>query len=149
MLGMAKARLRLNELDPPTQRRVTLVQGSVLNKGDRLKGFDAIALVEVIEHLQQSDLPTLEQTVFGFANPNTVVITTPNIEYNLKLQGVIGSRFRSDEHKFEWTRTESQSWAHRVVSLYPYLVGFEPIGGEDSQLGSPTQMAIFTRRSRY
>ena len=46
--------------------------------------------------------------VFGKMKPELVVMTTPNAEFNVLFPGCSG--FRHWDHKFEWTRTEFQSW---------------------------------------
>ena len=44
----------------------------------RLEGFDAAAVVEVVEHLDPPRLSAFERVLFEFARPRTVVLTTPN-----------------------------------------------------------------------
>src|SRR5262249_45469732 len=109
----------------------------------RLAGFDAAAVVEVIEHLDEPRLRSFERVVFAEAKPGTVVVTTPNSEYNAKFEGLPAGRFCHRDHRFEWTRGEFAGWAGRVAGENGYAVRFLPIGPEDLELGAPTQMAVF------
>jgi hypothetical protein len=52
---------------------------------------------------------------------------------------------RHRDHRFEWTRSEFREWAEGVAERSSYEVRFAPIGEEDEDFGSPTQMAVFTR----
>jgi 3' terminal RNA ribose 2'-O-methyltransferase Hen1 len=144
-LERASERLRLDRLTETQSRRIRLIHGSLTYRDRRLEGFDAAALVEVIEHLDPPRLRALERTVFEFARPATVVLTTPNREYNVTWPNVGSDKLRHADHRFEWTRDEFRSWAGRVAALHRYTVEFLPVGQEDDRLGSPTQMAIFNR----
>lgn len=86
-LEMAERRLRLNRLPDRQRARVKLWQSSVTYLDDRLRGFDAAILMEVVEHVDPPRLPDLEHAVFGHAAPGTVIVTTPNIEYNVRYSG--------------------------------------------------------------
>ncbi len=144
-LEYAGERLRLDRLSATTARRVRLLHGSLTYRDRRLEGFDAAALVEVIEHLDPPRLQALERTVFEFARPKTVVLTTPNREYNVVWENVGPQKLRHSDHRFEWTRGEFSTWAHGVAAARGYAVRFLPVGPVDEKLGSPTQMAIFER----
>jgi hypothetical protein len=109
----------------------------------RLAGFDAAAVVEVVEHLDPPRLPAFERVLFEFANPRTVILTTPNREYNVKWESIGASRLRHPDQRFEWTRQEFQEWATRVSQRFSYAVRLVAVGLEDEKLGPPTQMAIF------
>jgi hypothetical protein len=109
----------------------------------RLEGFEAAAVVEVIEHLDPPRLAAFERVVFEFARPRTIVITTPNREYNVTWENVGPERLRHPDHRFEWTRDEFQSWGSRVAEKNGYTVRFLPVGPVDETLGSPTQMGVF------
>ncbi len=129
----------------PAPDRVQLIQGSLMYRDDRLKGFDAASCVEVIEHLDPPRLAAFERVVFEFARPRTVVLTTPNIEYNVKFETLPAGKLRHHDHRFEWTRAEFQAWATGVASRFGYAVRFGGIGDEDAIVGSPTQMGVFER----
>jgi 3' terminal RNA ribose 2'-O-methyltransferase Hen1 len=145
-LEHARDKLKMDRLQPrlpeARQERLSLFQGSVTYRDKRFRGYDAAALVEVIEHLDENRLDTLGAVIFGDARPGIVVISTPNIEYNERY-GV--SRFRHGDHRFEWTRVQFQTWAREIAGRYGYKVSFEDIGEVDETLGAPTQMGVFVR----
>jgi 3' terminal RNA ribose 2'-O-methyltransferase Hen1 len=139
------ARERLN-LDRPPERqraRVHLVQGSLNYRDKRLAGFDAAAVVEVIEHLDEPRLAAFERVLFEFARPATVVLTTPNVEYNVRFETLPAGQFRHRDHRFEWTRGQFRAWAEGVAGRFGYGVRFAAVGPEDAEVGPPTQMAVF------
>jgi 3' terminal RNA ribose 2'-O-methyltransferase Hen1 len=145
-LETAKARLRLDELPERQRNRIELVQGSLTYRDQRLNGFEAAAIVEVIEHLDASRLATFERIVFEFARPTYVVLTTPNAEYNTIFETLPAGKFRHGDHRFEWKRTEFEGWASGVAERFGYGVRFEPVGPVDVEKGAPTQMAVFTQK---
>jgi 3' terminal RNA ribose 2'-O-methyltransferase Hen1 len=144
-LEIAGHRLNLERLPERQASRVKLVHGSLMYRDQRLQGYDAAAVMEVVEHLDPPRLAAFERVVFHFARPGTVVVTTPNVEYNVNYPTLAAGRFRHDDHRFEWTRHEFNAWANRVAGDYGYAVRFLPIGSEDPAVGPPTQMAVFTR----
>ena len=83
--------------------------------------------------------------MFGAAAPDAVIVTTPNREYN-PLFGLAAGEMRHRDHRFEWTRPEFRQWAERTAAAYGYRPEFTPIGDQDSELGPPTQMAVFTKK---
>ena len=111
----------------------------------RLAGFDAASVVEVIEHLDPPRLAAFERVVFEFARPGTVVVTTPNAEYNVRWPTLPAGKFRHRDHRFEWARAQFQQWATGIAERFGYAVRFAPVGPVDDEVGSPTQMGIFTR----
>ena len=143
-LEAARRRLKLDHLPPTQASRVNLIHGSLMYRDQRLEGFDAAAVVEVIEHLDPPRLAAFERVLFEFAKPPTVVLTTPNREYNVKWETLPVGQFRHPDHRFEWSRQEFREWASAVAARFSYAVRFVPVGAEDGQLGPPTQMAIFT-----
>ena len=143
-LEMAHNRLNLERLTEHQRARVSLLQGSLTYRDKRLEGFDAAALVEVIEHLDPPRLAALERNVFEFAKPSTVVVTTPNREYNAHWETLPAGTMRHSDHRFEWTRLEFETWARAVAERFAYAVRFVAVGVEDAALGSPTQMAVFS-----
>jgi 3' terminal RNA ribose 2'-O-methyltransferase Hen1 len=144
-LEKASGRLRLESLAPRKHARIKLLQGSLMYRDARLSGFDAAAVVEVIEHLDPPRLAAFERVLFEQARPANVVMTTPNREYNSKFETLPVGSFRHRDHRFEWTRAEFQEWASRASSKYGYSVAFLPVGPEDPTVGAPTQMGIFRR----
>jgi 3' terminal RNA ribose 2'-O-methyltransferase Hen1 len=144
-LEIAEERLHLDRLPASQKQRIKLIQGSLLYRDQRLAGFDAAALVEVIEHLDPDRLASFERVVFEFARPTMVVITTPNSEYNIRFEKLTAGTLRHSDHRFEWTRAEFQAWAHQIAERFGYTVRFLPVGTDDLEVGPPSQMGIFTR----
>jgi 3' terminal RNA ribose 2'-O-methyltransferase Hen1 len=145
-LEIAANRLCLDRLPPLQRQRIELLHGSLMYRDQRLAGFDAAAAVEVIEHLDPPRLAAFERVLFEHARPGTVVLTTPNAEYNVRWPTLPAGNFRHRDHRFEWTRAEFQAWATRVAGRFGYAVRFAPVGPVDPDVGSPTQMALFTRQ---
>ena len=143
-LEVAAGRLRMERLPTKMKERIRLMQGSLTYRDKRLAGFDAATVVEVIEHLDEPRLSAFERVLFEFARPGTVVVTTPNVEYNVKFEGLPAGKFRHKDHRFEWTRAEFRQWAEDVAARYGYTARFLPVGDEDPQVGAPTQMGVFT-----
>lgn len=145
-LEIAAQKLRLETMDPMQRERVRLLHGSLTYRDKRLAGHDAATVVEVIEHQDPPRLAAFERVLFEFARPQHVVVTTPNVEYNVKFETLPAGRLRHKDHRFEWTRAEFESWAKRMAERFGYTVRFIGVGQEDLMLGSPTQMGIFTRQ---
>ena len=116
--------------------------------GGWLAGLDAAVLMEVIEHLDPDRIPALERVVFGAAAPGTVVVTTPNAEYNAHFEHLPPGAVRHPDHRFEWTRAQFRAWAARVADAYGYRARFLPVGPEDPRDGPPTQLAVFENGAR-
>ncbi|MFI6645223.1 3' terminal RNA ribose 2'-O-methyltransferase Hen1 [Streptomyces sp. NPDC050504] len=143
-LTVAARRLRLERMGERQAARVKLLQGSLAYTDKRLKGYDAAVLSEVIEHLDLPRLPALEYAVFGAARPGTVLVTTPNVEYNVRWESLPAGHARHGDHRFEWTRAEFRAWADAVAGRYGYTVSYAAVGTDDPEVGPPTQMAVFT-----
>lgn len=143
-LEIAQERLHLDWLTEQQRQRIKLIQGSLTYRDQRLSGYDAATVVEVIEHLDQPRLAGFERSLFEFARPTTVVMTTPNFEYNVKFENLPAGKLRHKDHRFEWIRAEFQAWANRVAERFGYRVEFLPVGLEDAEVGAPTQMGVFT-----
>ena len=141
-LEQAARRLRLDRLPERQKDRVRLIQTALTYRDDRLRGFDAAVLMEVIEHVDLPRLPALETAVFGHAKPGAVVVTTPNVEYNVHYEGLTG--MRHSDHRFEWTRAEFAAWADRVAAEHGYTVTIRGVGDPHPETGAPTQLALFT-----
>jgi hypothetical protein len=111
----------------------------------RLSGFDAAAVIEVIEHLDPPRLTAFERVVFECAQPSAVIVTTPNAEYNVRFPTLPAGQFRHKDHRFEWTRDQFRAWANVVAARFNYSVRFVPVGPEDQVVGPPTQMGVFSK----
>lgn len=144
-LEIASDRLHLDRLPPMQKKRIRLLHGSLTYRDARLAGFDAAAVVEVIEHLDIPRLAAFERVLFECSQPKKIIITTPNSEYNVKWESLPAGKFRHRDHRFEWTRTEFQIWATSVAKRFKYSVRFLSVGPEDSVVGSPTQMGVFEK----
>lgn len=144
-LEIAHRKLHLEDMAPRKRERIELIHGSLTYRDARLSGFDAACLIEVIEHVDEPRLGALERTVFEFARPRLVIVTTPNVEYNVRFSNLEAGRLRHRDHRFEWTRGEFEAWARGAAERHGYGVRFAPIGSEDAEVGAPTQMGVFTR----
>jgi 3' terminal RNA ribose 2'-O-methyltransferase Hen1 len=142
---ISNEKLKLNQMGEKQRARVELIQGSLMYRDKRLEGYDAAAVVEVIEHLDAPRLAAFEWVLFEFAKPKHVIVTTPNVEYNALFPTLPAGKFRHRDHRFEWTRGEFETWANRVASRFGYTVRIQPVGPIDETVGAPTQMGIFTR----
>ncbi|GGN80809.1 3' terminal RNA ribose 2'-O-methyltransferase Hen1 [Actinoplanes lobatus] len=140
-LEQAARRLRLDRLPERQKDRIRLIQTALTYRDDRLRGFDAAVLMEVIEHIDLPRLPALEAAVFGHARPGAVIVTTPNVEYNVHYEGLSG--MRHSDHRFEWTRAEFAAWAESVAAAHGYTVTIRGVGEADEVTGAPTQLALF------
>jgi len=144
-LERAARTLHLAEASDAERDRIELLHGSVVYRDERLAGYDAIVLMEVIEHVDPSRLAAPEDAVFAGASPATVVLTTPNAEYNPLYPGLAGGGMRHEDHRFEWTRAELRSWAEGVAGRHGYTVEHQGVGEQDAALGAPTQLALFRK----
>ncbi len=144
--ALARLRARLAEsLDRETARRVELLHGSMTEARPELAGFDCALLVEAIEHVDPGDLSQVEKAVFATMRPTTVVVTTPNAEFNALL-GVPAHRLRHPDHRFEWGRARFRGWAGGVARRNGYDVACSDLAGRHPDLGGASQMAVFDRR---
>lgn len=114
------AQRRIDRLPERARARAKLLQGALGYRDVRLEGFDAAAVVEVIEHL-----------------------TTPNAEYNVLFPTLQG--FRHPDHRFEWTRADLASWVSEVGREHGYSAEIRGVGASDERFGCPTQLVVFTR----
>ena len=144
-LEAAARRLHVDEMSAHQRERLTLFQSALTYRDRRFEGYDAAVLMEVIEHLDPERLPALQHTLFRGARPRTVLITTPNVEYNVRFEALPAGTLRHRDHRFEWTRAEFEAWGAQVAEDHDYRVRFLPVGTLDPEVGSPTQMAVFER----
>lgn len=142
-LQYAARRLHVDRMHERQASRIELFQGALTYEDERYAGFDAAVLMEVIEHVDPERHPALERVVFASARPRTVLVTTPNRDYNVLYEDLVG--LRHPDHRFEWTRAEFVAWCERVASAYGYTVELRGIGDLDDIHGQPTQLAVFTR----
>ncbi|EFJ20229.1 hypothetical protein SELMODRAFT_418472 [Selaginella moellendorffii] len=147
---------------------VTLYEGSIVEPDHRLHNFDVATCLEVVEHMDPEPLSRFGKSILGIMQPKVLLVSTPNIEYNPILHGIVTRkeksegleetldakkaegdetvRLRNDDHRFEWTRAEFSDWASDLACTYGYSVEFSGVGGTPGQEpGFASQMAIFTR----
>ncbi|MCJ1706244.1 3' terminal RNA ribose 2'-O-methyltransferase Hen1 [Microbacterium sp. VKM Ac-2923] len=146
-LEHAARALRLERASDAERERIQLLHGSVVYRDDRLRGMDAMVLMEVIEHVEPSRLPALEDAVLAGARPATIVMTTPNAEYNALYPGLPSGALRHDDHRFEWTRAQFREWVDAAAARHGYAAEYRPVGPEHPVHGSPTQLALLRRES--
>jgi 3' terminal RNA ribose 2'-O-methyltransferase Hen1 len=142
-LETAADKLRMDRLPPMQRERIRLLHSSLIYRDPRLSGYDAAAVVEVIEHLDPPRLAAFERVLFEFAHPSLIAITTPNAEYNVMWESLPAGKFRHRDHRFEWTRAEFGAWSQTMCARFGYRVRFLPIGLEDAAVGAASQMAVF------
>ncbi|HST46261.1 3' terminal RNA ribose 2'-O-methyltransferase Hen1 [Jatrophihabitans sp.] len=145
-LERAARTLRLDRMTEQQRARLDIFQSALTYRDERLSGLDAAVLMEVVEHVDPPRLGALERAVFGDAAPGTVIVTTPNVEYNVRFEGLPAGTKRHADHRFEWTRAEFHGWADRVATEHGYSVRYSPVGTDDPEVGPPTQLAVFTKR---
>lgn len=144
-LDIAAARLHLDRLPPRLRERIQLLHGGLTYRDARIEGFDAATVVEVVEHLDENRLAAFERVLFQCARPRRIIVTTPNVEYNVNYPFLPPGRLRHSDHRFEWTRAQFAAWGERVAATFGYAVRFAPVGPVDDATGPPTQMAVFVR----
>lgn len=142
-LEYAAERLNLDRLPAAVRNKVELLHGSLTYRDKRLSHFDVATVIEVIEHLDTGRLAAFERVLFEFAKPKAAIVTTPNVEFNVKFETLPAGQFRHPDHRFEWSRAEFEDWSQRICEHYGYTVQFLPVGEGDLVVGAPTQMAVF------
>lgn len=142
-LEIAKDRLKLDRI----KKNVKLLHGSLMYQDSRLSNFEAATVIEVIEHMEPYQLKAFESVLFKHAQPNLVIITTPNAEYNVLFENLQEGKYRHSDHRFEWSRKQFTEWASCVAKEYNYLVEFSSLGEEHPEYGAPSQMAIFKNQA--
>lgn len=148
-LELAQRRLKLDRVPERQAERLKLIHGSLIYRDQRFVGFDAASVVEVIEHLDPPRLAAMERVLFEFARPKTVIVTTPNREYNVLWESLPAGQYRHPDHRFEWSRQQFQEWAAGITDRFAYAVRFVSVGADHIELGPPTQMAVFQQAEAF
>jgi hypothetical protein len=107
----------------------------------------AATLIEIIEHVDKPDLGALNETVFGALNPQFVVVTTPNFEFNVNFPDLRNGGFRHHDHRFEFNREEFLQYCRSAAS-YGYDFTISGCGEPKEGLGPEgycTQIAWFQK----
>lgn len=144
-LEKAKSRLHYDTMQSYRKNKLTLMQASLTYRDKRFSGYDCACVVEVIEHIEPLRIPAFERVVFEFAEPETVIVTTPNREYNENYDFLKTGSLRHNDHRFEWTREEFKQWTEHICKKFGYTVRINGIGECDENHGTPTQMGVFTK----
>ncbi len=145
VLEKAAQRLHLDRMQPYKKNKLTLIQASLTYRDKRFEGHDCACVVEVIEHIEPMRIPAFERSVFEFAAPKTVILTTPNREYNTNYEHMQENALRHGDHRFEWTREEFRAWTEHICEKFGYTCEISGIGDTDEVYGTPTQMGVFTK----
>lgn len=145
VLEKAKQKLHYDRMSPYKKNKLTLMQASLTYKDKRFSGHDAACVIEVIEHLDTQRISAFERVLFEYASPHTVILTTPNKEYNINYPILENGDLRHHDHRFEWTREQFRDWCEHICSTFGYSVKISNIGETDEIHGSPTQMGVFTK----
>lgn len=148
-LERCKQKLKIDRMHESLQGKLDLFQSSLTYRDKRFEGFDCACVIEVIEHLDSSRLTAFARVLFAFARPRAVIVTTPNIEYNVNYEHMKEAALRHSDHRFEWNRAQFAQWAYSVCEAYGYQVELRPIGEGDDETGAPTQMGLFTRQEAH
>lgn len=143
VLDRAEQRLKIDRMPERVREKISLLQGSLTYKDQRLKSMDLATCIEVIEHIDEDRLDAFAESVFGFAKPKYAIITTPNVEYNVTFENMPEGKLRHNDHRFEWDRKTFQNWCQNICDKYNYKVSYDAIGEEHEEYGAPTQMALF------
>ncbi|KAL7102584.1 hypothetical protein ACP275_08G128900 [Erythranthe tilingii] len=151
---------KLNKLSESSSKikYAVLYDGSITKFDSQLHGFDIATCLEVIEHMEEEEASLFGEVVLSFFRPKILIVSTPNYEYNVILQGCTTEdpdeknqtqvcKFRNHDHKFEWTRAQFESWAADLAATHNYGLDFSGVGGAaDVEPGFASQIAIFRRR---
>ncbi|OWM71305.1 small RNA 2'-O-methyltransferase-like [Punica granatum] len=150
--------------NPGSIKSSALYDGSITVFDSRLCDFDIGTCLEVIEHMEEEQAHLFGDVVLSSFRPKTLIVSTPNYEYNVILQGSAVSsqeedaeeksqqersyKFRNHDHKFEWTRKQFESWASKLAVKHNYRVEFSGVGGSgDVDPGFASQIAVFRREA--
>ena len=107
---------------------------------------EVVTLIELIEHLESEVLEQFPINVFGSIKPKHVIISTPNVEFNVLFKNT--KKFRHWDHKFEWTRNQFKAWCDKICNKFGYEVYFTGVGTPPNtklKVGYCSQFAVFTR----
>ena len=145
-LETARDRLKLDRLPEQQAARIKLIHGSLIYRDRRLEGFDAAAVVEVVEHLDPPRLSAFERVALRVrpAADGRADDAQPGVQRD------VGERRGRASSATPTTASsgpghEFRDWAEGIAGRFGYAVRFLPVGPVDEALGSPTQMGVFER----
>ncbi|CAK9327657.1 unnamed protein product [Citrullus colocynthis] len=152
---------KLSNVSRTPIKSAILYDGSITDFDPRLCEFDIATCLEVIEHMEEDQAYLFGNLVLSSFCPKLLVVSTPNYEYNVILQGsnlsshegdpddkmqLQSCKFRNHDHKFEWTREQFNHWARDLATRHNYCVEFSGVGGSGHmEPGYASQIAIFRR----
>ncbi|KAK1309019.1 Small RNA 2'-O-methyltransferase [Acorus calamus] len=161
---MVHSKLSMNSnhgIQNASVKSAELYYGSITDFDPRLYAFDIGTCLEVIEHMEEDQAHMFGDVALGYFCPHTLIVSTPNYEYNPILQKTSSPdkddsmdeksqtsqcRFRNHDHKFEWTREQFEHWASNLAARHNYGVEFGGVGGSEGvEPGFASQIAIFRR----
>lgn len=142
-VSMRSLRIASDRLRRAGRLDVPLYHGALTYRDERLEGFDAVILMEVIEHLEPHRLDAAMQVVFGEIRPRIAVLSTPNRAYNVRFKFPLHNGLRHRDHRFEFTTKEFILWCGEVAKKFGYDVSVGPVGDEDPEVGPPSLIATF------
>lgn len=145
VLEKAKTMLHYETMSEYRKSRLNLMQASLTYTDKKFKGFDCACIVEVMEHLEKSAIPAFERVVFEYAVPKTVIITTPNRDYNVNYEFLREDSLRHPDHRFEFSREDFGNWTEEICRKFGYTVEITGVGENIDGLGQPTQIGVFRK----
>ncbi|MCP1182506.1 3' terminal RNA ribose 2'-O-methyltransferase Hen1 [Paenibacillus sp. 1781tsa1] len=119
--------------------------GSLFYFDEQMQNQDVMILCEVIEHIEEYRLNRIMDTIMNEYQPEVLLVTTPNKEYN-EVYAMEQESFRHHDHRFEWTRAELASRCEEWTQRGSYGYEIKGIGEHVEGYGQPTQLVIFERR---
>ncbi|WP_433751362.1 3' terminal RNA ribose 2'-O-methyltransferase Hen1 [Paenibacillus amylolyticus] len=119
--------------------------GSLFYFDEQMQNQDVMILCEVIEHIEEYRLNGIMDTIMNEYQPEVLLVTTPNKEYN-EVYAMEEESFRHHDHRFEWTRAELVARCEEWTQQGNYAYEIKGIGEHAEGYGQPTQLAIFERR---
>ncbi|WP_338707925.1 3' terminal RNA ribose 2'-O-methyltransferase Hen1 [Paenibacillus amylolyticus] len=119
--------------------------GSLFYFDEQMQNQDVMILCEVVEHIEEYRLNGIMDTIMNDYQPEVLLVTTPNKEYN-EVYAMEQESFRHHDHRFEWTRAELASRCEEWTQDGNYGYEIKGIGEHVEGYGQPTQLVIFERR---
>lgn len=140
--------------------------GNIERYNSRFEPYEALVMLEVIEHLEPQLLSRFGVVTLGTYRPKLLLVSTPNFDFNSKFPhqhdddtcpkgfadptGRTDRVFRHSDHKCEMTSQEFREWAIAAASDWGYDVQIGGVGTSNKPSyypdGSPvyaTQTAVF------
>jgi 2-polyprenyl-3-methyl-5-hydroxy-6-metoxy-1,4-benzoquinol methylase len=133
---LAKAQKKL--LDFIDDGKLQLIPKSIFDLDKSYKGYDAVTLIETIEHFSENDLQKLSEKIFFDLSPSVVVITTPRAEPRKTPQ-----QMAELGHFFEWNTEELETWAKIIGDKFSYKSHITILSGPTFKRGC--QVATFIK----